>query len=130
MHVSSLTSVLESQILSWGRLTEINGAFLLLAWLLLAGPEMLMPGGVRECRSRKSLTSGETDQFQVMSICKSCSTCCSFASPLVNHEEGSQLLRFAMQSLPSTHCIRIQNEMGLIADHRYSPFLVPGERGG
>lgn len=54
----------------------------------------------------------------------------SLASPLPNHEEGNQLLRFTMQSLPSTHCILVQNEMGLIADHRYSPFLVPGKGGG
>lgn len=51
----------------------------------------------------------------------------SLASPLPNHEEGSQLLKFAMQSLPSTHCILIQNEMGLI-DSWPQIFPIPSPR--
>lgn len=76
MHFYHLTSTWEGQILSWGRLTEISGVLLLLAWLLLTGLKMLVLRRTSINLVNPSPSSGETDQFRVMSIHKVCSACC------------------------------------------------------
>lgn len=58
-----------------GRLTEISGVLLLLAWLLVTGLKMLVLRRTNIYLVNPSPSPGETDKFQVMSIQKVCSAC-------------------------------------------------------